>query len=192
MEYDTNKAKEVLDRSFTAMKLPFHKDCSLPGVLEKCRTTVWGNSSVHKYHYFLADGSGSDIGGAESETHSWTLTNYLTLPCGKTCPPIPLYSRWQVDISPQFCTSQGKYRFVFSPTGWKGQCNYRFEGTVWTSSVIIYKKKSKHFSFITFSFFHIMSHQLIACFKFSARYGNPYQLQSHVCYSRNVIYQIKI
>ncbi len=84
MEYDSEKMKGVMDRSFASIKLAFHKDCSAIDMLHKCRETVWGEQK--NYEYFLADGSGTaidscsfevDLPDGTKESLPWTLSNYL-------------------------------------------------------------------------------------------------------------------
>ena len=60
MEYDNEKAKGILDRSFTSVKLAFHKECSSTAMLNKCRENVWGEVAGN-YEYFLADGTGTHV-----------------------------------------------------------------------------------------------------------------------------------
>ncbi len=36
MEFNSDKAKGVLDRSFPAVKVPLHKDCLYDDLVEKC------------------------------------------------------------------------------------------------------------------------------------------------------------
>lgn len=85
MEYDSSKMKGVMDRSFTCVKLAFHKDCSALDMLNKCQEVVW-NKGHKNYQYFLADGSGTaidsgsfelDLPDGSKESLPWTLSNYL-------------------------------------------------------------------------------------------------------------------
>jgi hypothetical protein len=85
MEYDPERAKGILDKSFASVKVPIHRDSSAPSMLQKCQDAVWGKS--HEYIYFIADGSGSSIctsstfnielaDGSKQEL-PWTLSNYM-------------------------------------------------------------------------------------------------------------------
>ena len=88
MEFDVGRAKGIFDRSFTTIKIPFHKDCSSTDMLNKCVECVWGKSAVEPgdYTYYLADGGGSAIGSSSfvvdqpdgsQQTLPRTLSNYL-------------------------------------------------------------------------------------------------------------------
>lgn len=78
----------VLDKSFPAIKLPFHHDCSYEDMLRKCREHVWPDAGAKdsNYQYCLVDGSGTSIGHSDfnidlpdggKEILPWTLNNYL-------------------------------------------------------------------------------------------------------------------
>ena len=80
------KARGIFDRSFTTIKIPFHKDCSSTDMLNKCAECVWEKSAAGDYTYYLADGSGTAIGSSSfivdqpdgsQQTLPWTLSNYL-------------------------------------------------------------------------------------------------------------------
>ena len=86
MEYDSEKLRGVLDKSFVSVKVPFHKDCTSKDMLKKCKENVWGTGDDAYYEYLLADGSGTVIGetgfnidlpSGEKETLPWTLSVYL-------------------------------------------------------------------------------------------------------------------
>ena len=86
IEYDLDKAKGVLDRSFPSIKIPFHKDVTLNDLVRKCSESVWKDSSASDEHeYYLADGGGMAIGSdfildcpdGKKQTLQWTLGNYL-------------------------------------------------------------------------------------------------------------------
>ena len=78
--------KGVLDKSFTTVKLPFHRDCTAEEMLTKCKENVWSDST-EDYQYYLADGSGTaidsekmfklDLPDGSKESLCWTLNNYL-------------------------------------------------------------------------------------------------------------------
>ena len=85
MEYDFEKMRGIMDRSFASIKIAFHNDSASLDVLNKCCETVWG-SKKRNYEYFLADGSGIAINSCSfdlnlpdgsKETLPWTLSNYL-------------------------------------------------------------------------------------------------------------------
>ena len=88
MEFDSEKMRGVLDKSFPSIKLPFHCDCTSKDMLRKCREHVWPAAGVKdsNYQYSLVDGSGTSIGHSDfsidlpdggKETLPWTLSNYL-------------------------------------------------------------------------------------------------------------------
>ena len=87
MEYDSDKMRGVLDKSFASIKLPFHRDCTAQDMLRKCRENVWpGAKDTGHYRYSLADGSGTCIGDSAfstdlpdggKESLPWTLNNYF-------------------------------------------------------------------------------------------------------------------
>ena len=86
MEYQPDKLRGVLDKSFVSVKVPFHKDCMSKDMLKKCQENVWGTGDDAHYTYLLADGSGTVIGetdfnidlpSGERETLPWLLANYL-------------------------------------------------------------------------------------------------------------------
>ena len=58
MEFDIEKAKGILDRSFPSVKIPIHKESSYTDLNEKCKEYVWGDSSPDGYDYYMADGTG--------------------------------------------------------------------------------------------------------------------------------------
>ena len=99
MEYDSEKMRGVMDRSFASIKLAFHKDSSAIDVLNKCRECVWGEE--HKnYQYFLADGSGTAIDSCsfdidhldgKKESLPWTLSNYIRVSNAKYPSRVRLY-----------------------------------------------------------------------------------------------------
>ncbi len=85
MEFNSDKAKGVLDRNFPAVKVPLHKDCLYDDLVEKCKEYVWNDSSP-EYDYYIADGTGTAIGSKSFHIDSedgrktilpWTLNNYL-------------------------------------------------------------------------------------------------------------------
>ena len=41
MEFDPEKMRGVLDKSFPSVKLPFHRDCTAQDMLKKCRENIW-------------------------------------------------------------------------------------------------------------------------------------------------------
>ena len=61
MEFDIERAKGILDRSFPCIKIPIRKECSYTDLNEKCGEHVWGDSSG-EYKYCMADGTGTAIG----------------------------------------------------------------------------------------------------------------------------------
>lgn len=91
MEYDHNRVKGTLDKSFPSVKLAFHKDCSAAVMLTKCKDSVWPEESAwpeasNNYQYYIADGTGTAVGlsafnidlpSGAKETLPWTLSNYL-------------------------------------------------------------------------------------------------------------------
>ena len=99
MEYDHGKARGILDRTFTPVKLAFHKDCLSTTMLSKCRDCVWGEVSGN-FQYFLADGTGAavgcdsfeiDLADGSKETLPWTLSNYLKVSNIKYASRLRLY-----------------------------------------------------------------------------------------------------
>ena len=84
MEYDYDKAKGILDKSFPLIKVAFHKDCSSSDIILKCQECVWDHSDKN-YEYYIADGSGSaicsnfnvDLSDGSRQSLPWTLNNYL-------------------------------------------------------------------------------------------------------------------
>jgi hypothetical protein len=99
MEYDHEKARGILDRTFTSVKLAFHKDCSSSAMIKKCKDTVWGETAGN-YDFFLADGTGAavssddfkiDLVDGSKETLPWTLSNYLKVSNIKYASRLRLY-----------------------------------------------------------------------------------------------------
>ena len=65
MEYDSDKMRDVLDKSFPSIKLPFHRDCTAQDMLRKCRENVWpGADDSGNYQYSLAEWLGTSIGNS--------------------------------------------------------------------------------------------------------------------------------
>ena len=87
MNYNSKTPKGVKDRSYTPIKIPFHKENTYQQALEKAKI-VWKGTS--KSNFFLADGTGSsiycenftlDMPDGSTETLPWTLSNYLRVSC---------------------------------------------------------------------------------------------------------------
>ena len=61
MEFDSEKMRDVPDKSFPSITLPFHCDCTSKDMLRKChehiRPAVGAKDS--NYQYSLVDGSGT-------------------------------------------------------------------------------------------------------------------------------------
>jgi hypothetical protein len=56
MEFNAEKAKGILDRSFPSIKIPFHKECSYTDLNDKCKQRVWGDdTSDTDYEYYMAE-----------------------------------------------------------------------------------------------------------------------------------------
>ena len=90
MEYNYDKAKAVLDKSFKMVKIPFHKDSPASDITRRCQEVVWGDSQLSNdsFDYYLADGTGMAIDaqdqfvldkpdGSSPTSVPWTLYNYL-------------------------------------------------------------------------------------------------------------------
>ena len=87
MEYDSDRMRGILDKSFPSVKLAFHRDSLAEDILTKCKENVWGEGTdATNYQYFLADGSGTmisnssfnvDLPDGSKESLPWTLSNYL-------------------------------------------------------------------------------------------------------------------
>ena len=70
MEFDSEKMRSVLDKSFPSIKLPFHCDCTSKDMLIKCREYVWpaAGAKDSNYQYSLVDGSGTLTGHSDFNT----------------------------------------------------------------------------------------------------------------------------
>ena len=83
MNYNSQTQRGRKERSFTPVKVTFHKDNTYQQVLTKAKT-VWAKKS--RGDFFLADGTGSsiscesftlDLPDGTSEVLPWTMSNYL-------------------------------------------------------------------------------------------------------------------
>ena len=101
MEFNAEKAKGILDRSFPTVKIPLHKECSYKDLNDKCKQYVWGDSSDADYKYYMADGTGTGIGSSSFHIDlkdsrktvlPWTLENYLKVSSVKYVSKLRLYS----------------------------------------------------------------------------------------------------
>ena len=86
MEFSAEKMRGRMDRAFTPVKIPLHKNSSYDDIVTTCREFVWGDGSVSSdYQYYLADGSGTPIAATLSvslsdgtkETLPWTISKHL-------------------------------------------------------------------------------------------------------------------
>ena len=100
MEFNAEKAKGILDRSFPSLKIPLHKECSYTDLNNKCKQYVWADSSDTNYTYYMADGSGTGIGScsfnidlkdSRKTVLPWTLENYLRVSSVKYPSKLRLY-----------------------------------------------------------------------------------------------------
>lgn len=99
MEFNPEKAKGVLDKGFPSVKIPLHKDSSYINLIEKCKASVWPDST-NDYKYYMADGTGAAIGSdsfhidCEDKRKTvlpWTLNNYLKVSSVKYPSRLRLY-----------------------------------------------------------------------------------------------------
>lgn len=111
MVYDSRLQRGVQDRSFTPIKVAFHKDSTHEQMLSKCVESVWKDAPQNS-NFFLSDGSGSsitsknfeiDLADGTKEIVSWSLANYLRVACIRYPSRARLYC---VRIPPEHLDSQ--------------------------------------------------------------------------------------
>ena len=111
MVYDSQLQRGVQDRSFTPIKVAFHKDSTHEQMLSKCVESVWKDAPQNS-NFFLSDGFGSsitsknfeiDLADGTKEIVSWSLANYLRVACIRYPSRARLYC---VRIPPQHLGSQ--------------------------------------------------------------------------------------
>jgi len=89
MEYDSQLKRGVQDRSFSPIKVAFHKDSTHEQMLSKCVESVW--KEVPQNSNFFLSGSGSsitsknfeiDLADGTKEIVSWSLamSRYIWTP----------------------------------------------------------------------------------------------------------------
>ena len=111
MVYDSRLQRGVQDRSFTPIKVAFHKDSTHEQMLSKFVESVWKDAPQNS-NFFLSDGSGSsitsknfeiDLADGTKEIVSWSLANYLRVACIRYPSRARLYC---VRIPPEHLDSQ--------------------------------------------------------------------------------------